>query len=284
MECASTQNKHNVTGLIMQLTIEKTQVNLPFRMFMEGKYDEFIKKYRINPEIGLDAVALDQYTGEDYKTAFHFFSDLGSRITIHGPFMDLSAGSQDPAIRDITKKRFAQLTEAAKILKPVHIVCHPGYESRRYSQFRESWVEKSLEIWAWLAEKLGETECRLMLENVYEDGPEDIKVLFERLEKFNVGFCLDTGHHFAFGKESLETWIKELGKYIGHIHLHDNCGDSDGHMPPGQGRIDFSHLLKYLDERRNCLPIITFEPHEEKDYWPSLEYLKEFFHKQEIKI
>lgn len=267
----------------MQLTIEKTQVNLPFRMFMEGEYDDFIKKYRINPEIGLDAVALDQFTSVDYKKAAAFFSEIGSRITIHGPFMDLSAGSQDPAIREITKNRFSQLIEASKILKPVHVVCHPGYESRRYSQFRESWIEKSMEIWGWLAEKLRDSDIRLMLENVYEDGPDDIRVLFEGLEEFNVGFCLDTGHHFAFGKASLETWIKDLGKYISHIHLHDNFGDSDGHMPPGKGSIDFTPLLNYLNERRNRLPIITFEPHEEEDYWPSLEFLRNFFKKNDEK-
>lgn len=142
--------------------------------------------------------------------------------------------------------------------------------------------KKSMEIWAWLAEELRDSGIRLMLENVYEDGPDDIRVLFERLEEFNVGFCLDTGHHFAFGKASLETWIKDLGKYICHIHLHDNFGNW-WHMPPGQGSIDFSPLLSYLEERRNRLPIITFEPHEEEDYWPSLEFLRDFFIKNSEK-
>jgi hypothetical protein len=34
-----------------------------------------------------------------------------------------------------------------------------------------------------------------MLENVYEDGPEDMIVLFEHLEQQNIKFCLDTLHH-----------------------------------------------------------------------------------------
>lgn len=261
----------------MQLAIKNTQVNLPFRMFIEGKYTDFIRKNGINPEIGLDAVALDQFDNDDYKKAADFFQEIGCRLTIHGPFMDLSAGSQDPAIREVTKKRFSQLINASSILKPVHVVCHPGYESRRYSQFRDSWIENSLEIWKWLAKELGVCGSRLMLENVYEDGPGDIKILFEALEKYKVGFCLDTGHHFAFGKASLETWINELNKYLDHIHLHDNFGDDDGHLPPGQGSIDFQPLFDYLEKRRGNLPIITFEPHEEKDYWPSLEYMKNFF-------
>lgn len=260
-----------------KLAIKMTQVNLPFRMFAEGNFKNFIKEHGINPEIGLDAIALDQFDENDFRRAADFFKEIGSRITIHGPFMDLSAGSQDPEIREITKKRFKQLIKAASILKPVHVVCHPGYESRRYSQFRDSWIEKSLEIWRWVAEELEVFDARLMLENVYEDGPDDIKILFEELEKNKVGFCLDTGHHFAFGKASLTNWIEGLNKYLDHIHLHDNFGDTDGHLPPGKGGIDFSPLMHYLEKRRANLPIITFEPHEEKDYWPSLEYLKDFF-------
>lgn len=262
-------------------TIRKTQVNLPFRMFMEGVYNDFIIKNRINPELGLDALALDRFTEADYRKAAVFFSETGSRITIHGPFMDLSAGSQDPEIRKVTGKRFCQLVKAAEILNPVHVVCHSGYESRRYSQFRESWIEQSLEVWSWLAGKLVSNGSRLMLENVYEDGPDDIKILFEELEKYNVGFCLDTGHHFAFGKTDLNTWIMELEKYLDHIHLHDNFGDTDSHFPPGKGGIDFSPLFEYLEKRGKNLPIITFEPHDEKDYWPSLEYMKDFFDRKE---
>lgn len=261
----------------MLYTIEKTQVNLPFRHYMEGTYSDFIRSHKINPEIGLDAVALDTFSKEDYSRAHDFFSEIGSRITIHGPFMDLSAGSQDPAIREITKKRFSQLIQASKILRPVHVVCHAGYESRRYSQFRESWIEKSLEIWTWLAKELSGIGARLVLENVYEDGPEDIEVLFRNLDAHGVGFCLDTGHHMAFGKSNLEDWIKSLEKYLCHIHLHDNFGQSDDHMPPGHGSIDFKPLLEYLAKRLNNLPVITFEPHDVKDYWPSVQYLAEFF-------
>lgn len=259
------------------LIIRQTQVNLPFRMFMDGIYNDFIVKNRINPEIGLDAVALDTFTKSDYMKAVDFFAEMGSRITVHGPFMDLSAGSQDPDIRKVTEKRFSQLVEASEILRPVHVVCHAGYESRRYSQFRDSWIEKSLEIWSRLAEKLASSGSRLMLENVYEDGPDDIRIIFEKLEKYNVGFCLDTGHHFAFGKTGLKTWILELEKYLDHIHLHDNHGDTDSHSPPGHGGIDFSPLFEYLEKRRGNLPIITFEPHDEKDYWPSIESMKSFF-------
>jgi len=41
----------------------------------------------------------------------------------------------------------------------------------------------------------------------------------------------------------------------------------------GNGVIDFSKLFKYLKKNINITPIVTLEPHEEKDLWPSLEYL-----------
>jgi sugar phosphate isomerase/epimerase len=58
--------------------------------------------------------------------------------------------------------------------------------------------------------------------------------------------------------------------------LHDNRGEKDEHLPLGKGDIDFLPMIQYL---KNCreLPIITLEPHEEKDLWPSLVYLQDVF-------
>ena len=30
--------------------------------------------------------------------------------------------------------------------------------------------------------------------------------------------------------------------HLAHLHIHDNCGIDDEHLPPGRGEIDFSGL------------------------------------------
>jgi len=176
-------------------------------------------------------------------------------------------------VKAVTRSRFEQLLKLVPLFKPKAVVCHAGYDWKRYGYFKEEWIGSSLETWSWLAGSLVEQKSRLMLENVYEDDPDDIRIILEGLKLQNVGFCLDAGHLFAFGQSQLQPWLEELGSYIGQLHLHDNHGRSDEHLPLGHGKIDFKQLFAYLISNDLPRPIITLEPHREEQLWPSLDYL-----------
>ncbi len=272
----SRENFNGGNGNLSVITMRKkivnqVQVNVPFRMLYETFLDRFVE-LELNPEIGLDADALDNYSFSDFKKILSPFHRNERRITVHGPFLDLSPGSSDPAIREITRHRLEQVLALVPILKPETVVCHAGYEEDRYSYFHESWLKKSLEMWRWFGGKLLEAGTVLMLENVYEKMPAEISPFFSRLQDLKVGFCFDLGHQFVFGNVSLDAWIDMLGPYIGQLHLHDNNGSKDEHLPLGSGKIDFYPLVEFLKKRKE-LPLITLEPHEEADLWPSMEYL-----------
>jgi sugar phosphate isomerase/epimerase len=252
--------------------IQQVQVNIPFTMLFESYLETFIE-YGLNPEIGLDAAALDRFTMAEFSSIAEIIHKNARTVTLHGPFIDLSAGSKDPAVRRLTRQRLEQLLDLVPLFQPRSVVCHAGYDAKRYGYFKETWAENSLELWSWMAGRVREHGARLMLENVYEDGPEDIHFFFERLKNQEVGFCLDTGHSSAFGQADLAAWLDTLGPYLGQLHLHDNLGKDDEHLAVGSGRIDFSILFKYLKKNKNIPPIVTLEPHEEKALWPSLEYL-----------
>ncbi|UCD78580.1 MAG: sugar phosphate isomerase/epimerase [Desulfobacterales bacterium] len=252
--------------------IQQVQVNIPFTMLYETHLDAFIEN-GLNPEIGLDAAALDRFSYEDFSRIAKKFHKNSRTVTLHGPFIDLNSGSPDSAVRRLTGKRFEQVLELVPLFEPKSVVCHAGYDAKRYDYFKDTWVENSLELWSRLASRLAENGSRLMLENVYEDGPEDIQILFERLADRGVGFCLDTGHAAAFSQSDLEIWLQTLGPYLGQLHLHDNFGNSDAHLAIGSGKIDFSKIFNYLKKNRNTTPIITLEPHRETELWSSLDYL-----------
>ncbi|MBW1893527.1 MAG: sugar phosphate isomerase/epimerase [Deltaproteobacteria bacterium] len=255
--------------------IQKVQVNVPFRMLWETYLDKFME-YNLDPEIGIDADALDNFSFSDFKKIAKKFKDKERRITFHGPFIDLSPGSNDPEIRRVTKNRLKQVLELVPLFEPVTVVCHAGYDESRYGFFQEEWMEKSLEMWSWFGIRLGREGTGLMLENVYESGPDEILTLFESLEKDNVAFCLDPGHTFVFGETPLESWIKVLGKYIGQIHLHDNNSKKDEHLALGTGNIDFQPVFEFLKYDKENRTVITLEPHDEASLWPSLEFLEKF--------
>jgi len=256
-------------------TLDAVQVNIPYRMLVESYLDIFVTN-RINPEIGLDADALENFTRSDYESIAAALSAYGPRITLHGPFIDLSAGSKDPSIRKVTRQRLGQVLDLIPIFKPITLVCHAGYDTKRYSFFKEKWLRNSLDTWSWFARELNALGVRLMLENVYEKDPLDLLVLLEGLDSENVGLCLDVGHLWSFGQSTPETWLDALGGFIGQFHLHDNDRTFDQHVGMGFGSIDFTPVWHYIRSRKQDPPVVTLEPHEKEDLLNSLAYLEPY--------
>ena len=259
---------------VQQRILRHIQVNIPFTMLAENQWLEFFIGSGLNPEIGLDAEALDGFSLSEFKDIADTFHRLHRVITIHGPFMDLSPGSTDPKIRDLTRHRFDQLLDAASVFRPKNVVCHAGYDSGRYGFCREQWTRHTIDTWKWLGRELHDRGALLMLENVYETDPADIVTLFKHLDSTQVGYCLDVGHQSVFGKSPLKEWLTTIEAYIGHIHLHDNASDRDSHLGMGKGNIDFALLFRFLN-RLPKIPVITLEPHGRDDFLTSLAYLEQ---------
>ncbi|MBN1850378.1 MAG: sugar phosphate isomerase/epimerase [Deltaproteobacteria bacterium] len=260
----------------MNRMINHVHVNIPFTMLHESYLHKFIAA-RMNPEIGIDAVALDRFSISDFKKIADMIHANGLKITIHAPFMDLAPGSPDDAVRAVAKDRFEQVIRLVPLFKPKSIVGHTGYDHKRYGFLKDLWIQKGNEIWKWFAEEIRDQGTKLMLENVYERNPHECKELIEGLKDKGVGFCLDVGHVTAFSSTGLSEWLEVMGDDIEQLHLHDNHGVEDEHLALGKGCIDFSMLFQYLKDKRTEPPIITLEPHKEEDLPPALQYLEKIW-------
>jgi sugar phosphate isomerase/epimerase len=246
---------------------------VPYSRLREELLDHFTRQ-RFNPEIGIDAAAIERFSPQDFARVADVLRRHGLTVTLHAPFVDLSAGSTDPAIREVTRRRFEDVLKLVPILQPLTVVAHAGYDWQRYAYFQKTWLENSVDFWAWVAESLNRLGSRLMLENVYEQHPAEILQVLERLAAHNVGLCLDCGHLTAFGRAPLDEWLDETGTLIGQLHLHDNWGHQDDHLPMGQGRIDFLRLFAFLKAECPHPPVMTLEIHRPDDVWVSLECLE----------
>jgi sugar phosphate isomerase/epimerase len=256
----------------MNRILKHVQVNIPFTMLKESYLARFLGR-SINPEIGFDANALENVSETELREIARQLHERSLRITVHAPFIDLSPGSPDPAVRSLTRRRFDQVLRAARFFEPLRIVCHAGYDWKRYGYLMERWVENSLKTWEWFATRTKTLGAALVLENVYERGPEELAVLLNPLKPYGVGFCLDTGHQAAFSTTPLGQWVESLAPFLAQLHLHDNFGNWDDHLALGRGSIDFESLFRTLKKIRNKPFPITLEPHREADLGPSLEYL-----------
>ncbi len=115
----------------------------------------------------------------------------------------------------------------------------------------------------------------MALENVFEEKPQVLKRLLEKINSPHLGYCLDAGHGNLFSREPLADWVEVLGSRLVEIHLHDNRGEADDHLPLGQGSIDFASLFSLL-QKKKLQPIYTIEPHEIAHLQPSLEALEKY--------
>jgi sugar phosphate isomerase/epimerase len=251
----------------------KVQVSIPFAMLHDTYLERFLAE-QLNPEISIGAEDLGRFERVDFVRIVDELRRQSLRITLHGPFMDLAPGSADNDVRAITRRRLEQLLDLVPIFEPHSVVCHAGYDWRRYSYSPQTWYRRSLELWSWLARRLTAAGTCLMLENVYETDPQEMLPLFEPLGTLGVRFCLDAGHQAAFSRAPVERWCRVLAPYIGQLHLHDNLGSKDDHLGLGKGSIDFKGLLATVKSVCPRQPVVTLEVHHEQDLMPSLAYLE----------
>ncbi|MBN2126446.1 MAG: sugar phosphate isomerase/epimerase, partial [Deltaproteobacteria bacterium] len=105
----------------MNAIIKAIQINIPFHMLREGYLPRFVE-LGINPEIGFDADALDRFTPTDFEPVAQRLRAAELSVTLHGPFIDLSPGSPDPAIGRVTRHRFEQVLGAVAFFRPRSVV------------------------------------------------------------------------------------------------------------------------------------------------------------------
>ena len=258
--------------IAMQEILKKVQFHIPFPL-LRDKYLPLVLRERINPEIGITFKALDGFRPSDFREVAEKLRDAGLSITIHGPFMDLRPGALDPRIRKVTIDRLKQMFDLAPYFQPRSIVCHPSFDERYYVSTEEEWLQNSVDTWKRFAVIAADMGTQIALENVYEKEPRPLHRLLTALASPRIRFCFDTGHFNAFSKVPLEEWLERMGPLIGQLHIHDNRGASDEHLPVGEGNFPFPVLLKYLQDR-GMRPIITVEAHSEKDLWRNLENLR----------
>ncbi len=247
-------------------------IHVPFQL-LRGTYLPLMIDRRFNPEISLTGEDLDSLSVAEFKPIADQLQQHRLKCRLHAPFIDLSPGSPDPAVWALTRQRFQQVIDLVHLFEPESVVCHANYEAQRYGFIGDVWLENSVKLWSWLAAELTDRDIRLMLENVYEQGPGELLPLFERLAPHDVEFCFDVGHQNAFSATGIREWLRALGAYLGQLHLHDNHGDQDDHIGLGQGTVELATLFEVLKTRDAAPPLITLEVHTLEGLEASIAYL-----------
>ncbi|MBE7043072.1 MAG: sugar phosphate isomerase/epimerase [Ruminococcaceae bacterium] len=91
------------------------------------------------------------------------------------------------------------------------------------------------------------------IKGCFSDAPVFQK-MFEAVDTRCKTVCVDTGHTneaVPFGAPKVQELIRLLGKEITILHLHDNNGTYDQHLPPirpSRGTVEWCEVFETLDE------------------------------------
>jgi len=224
------------------------------------------------PEIAFKGPELDDLPPERLAAVARQLATSGRRPTVHAPFFDLSPGAMEPLVREVTRQRLTQSLQAAHQLGAHLMVVHPGYDRWRYPKLAAAWTAHAADTLAPLVTLAARCDCRLALENIYEATPDTLLALVEHLDSPWFGHCFDIGHWRLFGEVPQEQWLAKIAPHLLHLHLHDNRGQSDDHLPVGEGVIDYAPLFRTL-AAMPAAPSCTLEAHNPMELQRSLDNL-----------
>ncbi|MEM3737567.1 MAG: sugar phosphate isomerase/epimerase family protein [Candidatus Bathyarchaeia archaeon] len=153
-------------------------------------------------------------------------------------------------VREASLKELLKALEVAYLLEIKFLTVHPGY--LRPNITKETAIRNlisSLEALLSKADNLGIT---LGLENLpppplgYFTEPGDFKSLFQQFNTDRLKLVFDFAHANIGGSTSPFIFIEQLFDKLGHIHLSDNFGDRDSHLPLGAGKVKYEELIARL--------------------------------------
>ncbi len=251
--------------------LRRVHAHMPYHLLPQ--YLPMILEKKLNLEIYFSHYALESLDKNQCIETAQTLKDAGLKVTFHAPFVDLRPGALDDQIRKTSLDRIRQVFDLTPYFQPLKIVCHPSFDDRYYVDCDDLWLENSVNFWRQLIPLAKDGGTIIALENVYEKEPHILRRLFEMLASDQVCFCFDTGHFNVFSYAPLKTWMEQMGRYIGHLHLHDNFGKFDEHLPVGAATFPFDQFFAALKALK-VKPTITLEAHAQEHLWQSVANLQ----------
>ena len=121
----------------------------------------------------------------------------------------------------------------------------------RTEKSKETFLHNFIDSMKQLADYAAQNQVELMLENVpSEEGhPLESITCFGAVMSAVPGlkFHFDVAHAFIENRmKGVKEYLDTFNDRLVHIHIHDNHGKQDEHLPLGRGKIDFRKVAKLL--------------------------------------
>lgn len=176
------------------------------------------------------------------------------------------------SIREASMLEMANSLEVAGELGVLKIVVHPSYIGGLGALMPETAMGYALDALAFIVEKSAQLDLRLCLENMFFTKfplfvePEDMAPFLEQFEDLELTLDIGHAHIKRSNRDRTMAFINQYSHRIGHLHISDNGGNGDEHLPVGEGTIPFSQVMAAIKSIRYddtlTLEVFTTNPND----------------------
>lgn len=155
----------------------------------------------------------------------------------------LPIGSPARSFRELAVSEAQRYFDVFSKLNIRHVTIHGNWPPKLFSV--KEGVGFQADTLGKLVREARKQDIYLMYEPI--DSPNDtIQNVAEILRRVpELYLHVDIGHANMYGRKP-EEFIKKFHEKLKHIHMHDNDGNRDLHLPMGTGIIDWANLIRVL--------------------------------------
>lgn len=241
-------------------------IGLSMTAYGEKSLDGFEEWVRVAKELGFDFIEIlsewPHYLTQDNLALFRETLDsYGMKATVHAPFSDVNIASFNERIRKASLEIIRGTLELSAELDALAVTIHPGHCSPVSVKNRREYLEIHRESLRKIARWSEEYGVKVGVENMPRFpilDAQDCDRLAEIIEGVEIGVTFDVGHLNTTTRD-FDRFIELFGGRIVHIHLHDNSGERDEHLPVGDGTVPWRRVLPKLPDVTRTLEVNDLE-------------------------
>ncbi len=186
-------------------------------------------------------------------------SGLAGPIGCHGPYIDTIHYSPDPAVMEVSRKRYLDAIDIAGLLGAKFVVFHSQYNVMiKIPEYPDIYHDQSVLFWPELIGHAEDSGIRIYLENMFDATPTPLRRLVDEFDSESLKLCLDLAHCGLHSELDLCEWAKGYGNHLRHVHLSDCNGVYDDHIGLGEGQVDIGSFMSAMEDME-VSPTFTLE-------------------------
>lgn len=208
--------------------------------------------------------AMPSFVSESSRKISDALSSYNLPVTGHLAWY-LSLAHPYPAIQDAIVGEIKASIDAAAQLKIKQLTLHPDF-LYSVTKDRGVLVDRTISTLNTVSDYAKSHGCEMLFEN-FSDAAMNEDEFARVISETKLNCTFDIGHANMNGRNGsgIYSFLSRFQKKIRHVHMHDNFGKEDNHLPLGVGHIDWEKVIPALKSYYNGT--ITLEVHaRDRDY------------------